>query len=58
VDQESKQKNGAGLKAKAEAKEAWDHLWNLIKGAEVAMLTTVESDDFLRSRPMITQESD
>ncbi len=58
MDQESKQKNGAGAKGKADAKAAWEHLRNLIKDAEVAMLTTVESDDYLRSRPMITQESD
>jgi len=38
--------------------KAWEHLQKLIKDVEVAMLTTVSGEDFLRSRPMMTQQSD
>jgi general stress protein 26 len=45
-------------KVKEARQEAWKHLQKLIKDVETAMLTTVSGEDFLRSRPMITQESD
>ncbi|HYX33314.1 MAG TPA: pyridoxamine 5'-phosphate oxidase family protein [Oligoflexus sp.] len=38
--------------------KAWEHLQKLIRDVEVAMLTTVSGEDFLRSRPMMTQETD
>ena len=36
---------------------AWEHLQKLIGDTQVAMLTTVENDHYLRSRPMMTQSS-
>lgn len=44
-------------KVKEERSQAWHHLRKLIKDVEMAMLTTVASEDFLRSRPMMTQET-
>jgi general stress protein 26 len=35
-----------------------DKLWSMIKGIEVAMLTTVDEDGTLRSRPMWVQQQD
>lgn len=35
-----------------------DKLWRMIKGIEVAMLTTVDEDGTLRSRPMWVQQKD
>ncbi len=49
--------NEVGAQSDKTAAEAWIQLQTLIKGAEIAMLTTVESDRFLRSRPMMTQQS-
>jgi general stress protein 26 len=45
-------------KTKEARSQAWEHLQKLIKDVEVAMLTTVSGEDFLRSRPMITQHAD
>ena len=38
--------------------ESVETLAKLIKGVRVAMLTTVEADGYLRSRPMATQETE
>jgi general stress protein 26 len=38
--------------------ESIDKLRDLIKGIKVAMLTTAEDDGTLRSRPMVTQETE
>ena len=43
---------------KTEAKDPMVHLAELIKGIKVAMMTTVEKDGSLRSRPMWTQNKD
>jgi len=32
-----------------------DHLWKLVEGIEIAMMTTVDQDGMLHSRPMATQ---
>lgn len=45
-------------KVKAARAEAWTHLQKLINGVEIAMLTTVAQEDFLRSRPMMTQQTE
>jgi general stress protein 26 len=45
-------------KVKEARHEAWQHLQKLIKDVETAMLTTVSGEDFLRSRPMVTQKTD
>lgn len=45
-------------KVKAARSQAWQHLQKLIKDVEIAMLTTVAGEDFLRSRPMMTQQTD
>lgn len=45
-------------KVKEARAQAWQHLQKLIKDVEVAMLTTVSGEDFLRSRPMMTQQTD
>jgi general stress protein 26 len=45
-------------KVKEARAQAWQNLQRLIKDVETAMLTTVSKEDFLRSRPMMTQHSD
>ena len=37
---------------------AWKHLQVMINDIEIAMLTTVAGEDFLRSRPMMTQRTE
>jgi general stress protein 26 len=46
---------GAGLVSRSESMEK---LRELIKGIKVAMFTTADEDGTLRSRPMVTQETD
>ena len=43
---------------KTEKKDAVAHLAELIQGIKVTMMTTVEADGSIRSRPMWTQNSD
>jgi general stress protein 26 len=43
---------------KTEKKDAVAHLAELIQGIKVTMMTTVEEDGSIRSRPMWTQNSD
>lgn len=43
---------------KTDTKDAVAHLAELIQGIKVAMMTTVEKDGSLRSRPMWTQNKD
>jgi general stress protein 26 len=45
-------------KVKEARAQAWEHLQKMIKDVEIAMLTTVSGEDFLRSRPMMTQQTD
>jgi general stress protein 26 len=45
-------------KKKAEKKDVIAHLGELIHGIKVAMMTTVEADGSLRSRPMWTYDAD
>lgn len=45
-------------KVKAARAEAWQRLQKLINDVEIAMLTTVAEEDFLRSRPMMTQQTE
>lgn len=45
-------------KKKAEARDVVEHLGELIRGIKVAMMTTVEPDGTLRSRPMWTHGGD
>jgi general stress protein 26 len=45
----------AGLVSRS---ESMDKLRELIKGIKVAMFTTADEDGTLRSRPMVTQETD
>jgi len=37
---------------------AWKHLQDMINDVEIAMMTTVAGEDFLRSRPMMTQRTE
>jgi general stress protein 26 len=45
-------------KVKEARAKAWRHLRKLIDDVEIAMLTTVSGEDFLRSRPMMTQQTE
>ena len=38
--------------------ETLENLWDKVKDIRIAMMTTVETDGSLRSRPMYTQEAD
>lgn len=38
--------------------ESLEKLWDKVKDVRIAMMTTVEADGSLRSRPMYTQEAD
>lgn len=45
-------------KTKADRQDVIEHLGKLIRGIKVAMMTTVEQDGSLRSRPMWTHDGD
>lgn len=45
-------------KKKADKQDVIEHLGELIRGIKVAMMTTVEQDGSLRSRPMWTHDRD
>lgn len=45
-------------KKKADRQDVIEHLGELIRGIKVAMMTTVEQDGSLRSRPMWTHDRD
>ena len=45
-------------KKKADRQDVIEHLGGLIRGIKVAMMTTVEQDGSLRSRPMWTHDRD
>jgi len=46
------------MSSEADRTDAYRKLWELIKGIQMAMVTTIDAEGALRSRPMRTQEAE